>query len=129
VQIDRDGARIGLRYPVACGLVGDAAPTLRALLPILEQNGDRRFLETAQRGMREWCQNLKEQGERRETPMKPQVVGYELNKLLDYGFRYQHLLVRALSRYPRRHEVCGVRKPSNDGMRAALRDGRGAGIS
>ena len=83
VQIDHDGARIGLRYPVACGLVGDAAPTLRALLPMLEQNDDRRFLETAQRGMREWRQNLKEQGERREIPMKPQVVGYELNKLLD----------------------------------------------
>ena len=32
--------------------------------------------------MREWRQSLKEQGERRETPMKPQVVGYELNKLL-----------------------------------------------
>jgi pyruvate dehydrogenase (quinone)/pyruvate oxidase len=82
VQIDLDGARIGLRYPVECGLVGDAAPTLRALLSVLRQNDDRRFLETAQKSMREWRQSLKEQGERRETPMKPQVVGYELNKLL-----------------------------------------------
>ena len=83
VQIDRDGSRIGLRYPVECGLVGDAAPTLRSLLSMLQQNRDRRFLETAQKSMREWRQNLKEQGERREMPMKPQVVGYELNKLLD----------------------------------------------
>jgi pyruvate dehydrogenase (quinone) len=79
VQIDRDGARVGLRYPVECGLVGDAAPTLRALLSMLEQKNDRSFLEVAQ----EWRQSLKVQGERRETPMKPQVVGYELNKLLD----------------------------------------------
>jgi pyruvate dehydrogenase (quinone)/pyruvate oxidase len=82
VQIDRDSARIGLRYPVECGLVGDAAPTLRALLALLRPNEDRRFLEAAQKSMREWRQSLKEQGERRETPMKPQVVGYELNKLL-----------------------------------------------
>jgi pyruvate dehydrogenase (quinone)/pyruvate oxidase len=82
VQIDRDGARIGLRYPVECGLLGDAAPTLRALLPLLEQNADRHFLETTQKGVRDWRDRLKEQGERRDTPMKPQVVGYELNKLL-----------------------------------------------
>jgi pyruvate dehydrogenase (quinone) len=82
VQIDKDSARIGLRYPVECGLVGDAAPTLRALLALLRPNEDRSFLEAAQKGMREWRQSLKEQGERRETPMKPQVVGYELNKLL-----------------------------------------------
>src|SRR3954465_4672055 len=82
VQIDRDSARIGLRYPVECGLVGDAPPTLRALLALLRPNEDRRFLEAAQKSMREWRQSLKEQGERREAPMKPQVVGYELNKLL-----------------------------------------------
>ena len=82
VQIDRDSARIGLRYPVECGLVGDAAPTLRALLALLRPNQDRRFVEAAQKSMREWRQSLKEQGEQRETPMKPQVVGYELNKLL-----------------------------------------------
>jgi pyruvate dehydrogenase (quinone)/pyruvate oxidase len=82
VQIDHDGARIGLRYPVECGLIGDAGPTLNALLPLLEQNDDRRFLETAQSGMRKWRELLTEQGERREAPMKPQVVGYELNKLL-----------------------------------------------
>jgi pyruvate dehydrogenase (quinone) len=82
VQIDNDSARIGLRYPVECGLVGDAAPTLRALLALLRPNADRRFLEAAQKSMREWRQSLKEQGERREMPMKPQVVGYELNKLL-----------------------------------------------
>jgi pyruvate dehydrogenase (quinone) len=82
VQIDKDSARIGLRYPVECGLVGDAAPTLRALLALLRPNEDRRFLEAAQKSMLEWRQSLKEQGERREMPMKPQVVGYELNKLL-----------------------------------------------
>src|SRR3954471_17613825 len=36
VQIDADGERIGLRCPVECGLVGDAAATLRGLVPRLQ---------------------------------------------------------------------------------------------
>jgi pyruvate dehydrogenase (quinone) len=82
VQIDCDSTRIGLRYPVECGLVGDAAATLDALLPLLRQRDDRRFLERMQDAMREWREQLKAQAERTDTPMKPQVVAYELNKLL-----------------------------------------------
>jgi thiamine pyrophosphate-dependent acetolactate synthase large subunit-like protein len=52
VQIDRDSARIGLRHPVECGLVGDAAPTLRALLALHRPNQDRRFVEAVQKSMR-----------------------------------------------------------------------------
>ncbi|HEX8519661.1 MAG TPA: thiamine pyrophosphate-requiring protein [Pseudonocardia sp.] len=35
VQVDIDGAQLGLRYPTAVNLTGDAAPTLRALLALL----------------------------------------------------------------------------------------------
>ena len=41
VQIDLDPTRIGLRYPVEVGLVGDSRRTLQALLPLLERNEDR----------------------------------------------------------------------------------------
>ena len=37
VQIDIDGAMIGMRYPTEVNLVGDAASTLRALLPLLKR--------------------------------------------------------------------------------------------
>src|SRR4051794_16514983 len=41
VQIDIDGRHLGNRYPVAVGLVGDAALTIDALLPLLrERAGD-----------------------------------------------------------------------------------------
>lgn len=43
VQIELDPMRIGLRYPVEVGLVGDSARTLRALLPLLGRKDDRRF--------------------------------------------------------------------------------------
>jgi pyruvate dehydrogenase (quinone)/pyruvate oxidase len=82
VQIDLDPARIGLRYPVEVGLVGDSRRTLQALLPLLSRNEERGFLEQAQAGMREWWALMEERGTRRDTPMKPQVVAWELGKRL-----------------------------------------------
>lgn len=82
VQIDIDPARIGLRYPVDVGLVGGAKTTLQALLPMLQRQEDRSFLEQAQASMKEWNDLLRERGTREDTPMKPQVVAYELGKRL-----------------------------------------------
>jgi pyruvate dehydrogenase (quinone)/pyruvate oxidase len=82
IQIDDRPERIGLRYPVELGLVGDAKATLRALLPLLSENDDRSFLEQAQAGMRDWWELMEEQGTSEQTPMKPQVVAWELGKHL-----------------------------------------------
>jgi pyruvate dehydrogenase (quinone)/pyruvate oxidase len=82
VQIELDPMRIGLRYPVEVGLVGDSRRTLQALLPLLQRNDDRRFLENAQSSMREWWQLIEERGTREDVPMKPQVVAWELGKRL-----------------------------------------------
>jgi len=82
VQIDLDPKRIGLRYPVEAGLVGDTARVLKALLPRLQPRRERKFLDTAQAAMKEWNELMVERGTRQEKPMKPQVVAYELDKLL-----------------------------------------------
>jgi pyruvate dehydrogenase (quinone)/pyruvate oxidase len=82
VQIDLDPARIGLRYPVEVGLVGDSRQTLQALLPLLTRNEDRGFLKQAQDGMGAWWQLMEKRGTRQDTPMKPQVVAWELGKRL-----------------------------------------------
>src|SRR3546814_721456 len=82
VQIDLDPTRIGLRYPTEVGLVGDAKRTLDALLPLLTRNESRRFLEKAQEGMKDWWSLMEERGTRRDNPMKPQVVAWELGKRL-----------------------------------------------
>jgi pyruvate dehydrogenase (quinone)/pyruvate oxidase len=82
VQIDLDPARIGLRYPVEVGLVGDSRRTLRALLPHLERKKNRSFLERAQAETKQWWQLMEERGTRPERPMKPQVVAWELGKRL-----------------------------------------------
>jgi pyruvate dehydrogenase (quinone) len=83
VQIDVDAARIGLRFPVDIGLVGDAKAVLTHLLPLLEKKKDRKFLEKAQSRMKDWNSVLEKRGTRMDMPMKPQVVTHTLSRLLD----------------------------------------------
>jgi pyruvate dehydrogenase (quinone) len=82
VQIDIDAMRIGLRYPVDVGLVGDGKRTLEGLLPLLEEHADRAFLNRAQDGMKDWWAVMEEQGARQDKPLKPQLVAWELGQRL-----------------------------------------------
>jgi pyruvate dehydrogenase (quinone)/pyruvate oxidase len=83
VQIELDPRRVGLRYPVDVGLVGDSKRVLSELLPLLRKNDSGKFLKDAQDAMKDWRALMQERGTRTDTPMKPQVVTHELNKLLD----------------------------------------------
>ncbi len=85
VQIDIDPTRIGLRYTVDIGLVGDAKATLQQLLPLLHPKADRSFLEKAQSGMKEWMELMRNRESRDDTPVKPQVVAKHVNDLLKDG--------------------------------------------
>ena len=82
VQIDIDPNRIGLRFPVDAGLVGDSRRVLAELLPLVRPNEDESFLQSIQKAMGEWRELMEERGTRGDVPMKPQVVTHELNKLL-----------------------------------------------
>jgi pyruvate dehydrogenase (quinone) len=74
VQIDVDPVRIGLRYPVEVGLVGDSRAALEALLPHLHRRADRGFLQRAQTGMQIWRDKLEHEAARTTKPCKPQRV-------------------------------------------------------
>jgi pyruvate dehydrogenase (quinone) len=82
VQIEIEPERIGLRYPVEVGLVGDSRRVLEQLLPLLENHTNRKFLENAQEGMQKWSKLMEERGTRQDMPMKPQVLAWELGKRL-----------------------------------------------
>ena len=82
IQIDIDPARIGLRYDVDVGLVGDCRTVLRALIPLVDRKEDRSLLTDSQNRMKDWRKLMQERGTRQDMPMKPQVVAHELNKLL-----------------------------------------------
>ena len=82
VQIDIDGARIGLRFPVDVGVVGDAARALRALNEQLTRKTDRGFVAQAQGWKREWYSALEKGANRPGRPMKPQRVVRDVNERL-----------------------------------------------
>ena len=82
VQIELDPARIGLRYPIEVGLVGDSRRSLQALLPFLKTKSKKSFLSHAQSGMKDWKKLMEKQATANTSPMKPQVVAGELGQRL-----------------------------------------------
>src|SRR5690606_36257990 len=82
VQIDRDGQRIGLRFPVDAGLVGDATETLRLLNSRLTRKPDRSFLQQAQDGMRRWREMMQQAVSHDGRPLKPQRVARAFGRRL-----------------------------------------------
>jgi len=81
VQIDDQADRIGLRFPVEVGLVGDAKTTASALSKFITRNEDRRFLEKAQKGMKDWWELMRTQATTDDIPIKPQRVAWELSEI------------------------------------------------
>ncbi|MCL5960835.1 MAG: thiamine pyrophosphate-binding protein [Chloroflexi bacterium] len=83
VQIDIDPQRVGLRYPVELGLIGDSKAVLQALLPLVKRKEDRGFLEKAQKGMQKWWKLMEERSSKDVKPIKPQAVAWTLSELAD----------------------------------------------
>ncbi|WLI77355.1 thiamine pyrophosphate-requiring protein [Kosakonia sp. H02] len=82
VQIDIDPAMLGLRYPCEVNLHGDAAETLRALLPLLEQKTDRSWQETIAKNVQQWWQQMEQRAMAPANPVNPQRVVWEMSPLL-----------------------------------------------
>ena len=82
VQIDRDASRLGLRFPVEAGLVGDARSTIGLLLPMLTARQDRSFLEKAQERMKDWWGLMERREDRQADLLRPQFVARTLNDFL-----------------------------------------------
>ena len=74
VQVDVDPVRAGNRMPTEVPLVGDAAETLQALLPLLERKEDRGFLERAQQNMAKWREDLVALEDGSRDPIQPQYL-------------------------------------------------------
>ena len=82
VQIDIDGARLSLRYPMEVNLVGDSASSLRALLPLLTQKSDTGWRETIEKNVADWWKVLEARAMTSADPLNPQRVFWELSPLL-----------------------------------------------
>ncbi|MDE1818648.1 MAG: pyruvate oxidase [Thaumarchaeota archaeon] len=81
VQIDLFPEKIGLRYPVEVGLVGDAKRTLDKLLPLLHQKDDK-FLKSKQESMKKW-NGLMHSSDPLAKPIKPQLIAAAVSEELE----------------------------------------------
>ena len=83
IQIDIKPERIGLRYPVEVGLVGDSKLVISSLLPMVKGKKDSGFLRSLQQGMKNWNLLLTERSTRPDKPIKPQMVASVLSDELE----------------------------------------------
>ncbi len=82
VQIDVDGKFIGMRYPYEVNLVGDAAATLRALIPHLERKEDRSWRAGIEAGVQRWWQTMAMEAQVEADPINPMLLFHELSDRL-----------------------------------------------
>ncbi|HEY4172103.1 MAG TPA: thiamine pyrophosphate-requiring protein [Rhodopila sp.] len=82
VQIDIDGTRVSLRYPMEVNMVGDSAVTLRALLPLLKQKPSNGWRKEIESGVASWWKTLEDRAMQPADPINPQRVFWELSKRL-----------------------------------------------
>ena len=58
VQIDHDGRRLSLRYPMDVNLKGDAKQTLQALVPLIQRKTDQSFQDKLSADMKAWWKTV-----------------------------------------------------------------------
>jgi pyruvate dehydrogenase (quinone) len=82
VQIDHDPTMLGLRYPFEVNLHGDAAETLRRLLPMLNRKPDRSWREEIERNVSRWWEVMQRRAYTSADPINPELVFHELSPRL-----------------------------------------------
>jgi len=82
VQIDLDPGMIGMRYPYEVNLVGDAATTLRALIPLLVRKDDRSWREGIESDVARWWETMAMEAGVEADPINPMRLFSELSPRL-----------------------------------------------
>ncbi|QET01781.1 thiamine pyrophosphate-requiring protein [Cupriavidus pauculus] len=82
VQIDLDGRKLSMRYPMEVPMVGDAKETLAALLPLLDIRTDFAWREEVEANTERWWRVLEKRALDDAVPINPQRVFWELSSRL-----------------------------------------------
>ena len=80
VQVDIDGSLIGMRYPNDVNLVGDAATTLRTLIPLLERKEDRSWQDSIVQKVRRWWETMDAEAAVEADPVNPMRIFQEFSR-------------------------------------------------
>ncbi len=130
VQIDIDGRMLGIRYPMEVNLVGDAAETLRALIPLLAHKAERGWREQVEDKVADWWRLMEERAHETADPINPQLVFWELSERLPDGAILASDSGSSANWYrprrapARRHDGLAVGNARLDGARRAVRNRR-----
>jgi pyruvate dehydrogenase (quinone) len=82
VQIDIDAGMLSIRYPAEVNLHGDAAQTLRALLPLLAPRAATAWRERIAANVDNWWKTMEHRALQPAKPVNPQRVAWELSPRL-----------------------------------------------
>ena len=130
VQIDLDGRRLSLRYPMEVNLVGDSKATLRALIPHLKRKARRAWRSDIEESVARWWRVLEARAMNEANPINPQRVFWELSPRLPDNCILTCDSGSTAAWYARdikirqRHDGIALRRPRDDGPCTSLRDRR-----
>jgi pyruvate dehydrogenase (quinone) len=124
VQIDIEPAMLGIRYPMELNLVGDAAATLKQLLPLLHPKTDRTWRKQIEHSVAKWWKTLENRAMSSAKPLNPQRVFWELSPLLPENAMIACDTGTAASWYARDLRMRGTMQAAHSGTLASM----GAGL-
>ncbi|MFE9611144.1 thiamine pyrophosphate-requiring protein [Streptomyces sp. NPDC006012] len=123
VQIDIDPHMVGLRYPFEVNLVGDAALTLRRLLPLLEQNTDGGWRRRIEDAVARWWEIMQRRAAVEADPINPEYVAHTLSGLLPENVMLSSDSGSAANWYARHLKLRGAMRGSLSGTLATMGPG------
>ncbi len=128
IQVDIDSRFIGMRYPYEVNLVGDAAGTLRALLPRLQRKSDRKWRDTVEDNVAHWWQTVEDEAMVEADPINPMRLFWEASARLPDNVMVAADSGSAANWYARDLKLTGTMRGSLSGTLATMGPGVPYGI-
>ncbi|SFF58944.1 pyruvate dehydrogenase (quinone) [Actinacidiphila alni] len=123
VQIDNDPHMIGLRYPFEVNLVGDAAETLKRLLPQVRQKKHGKWRETVEKNTARWWEVMERRAAVDADPVNPEYVVHALDALLPQDVMLSADSGSSANWYARHLRMRGAMRGSLSGTLATMGPG------
>lgn len=123
VQIDIDPHMVGLRYPFEVNLVGDAATTLRRLVPLLKQAERPAWRKKVEDNVARWWEVMERRAAVEADPINPEYVTHTLGGLLPENVILSSDSGSAANWYARHLRLRGAMRGSLSGTLATMGPG------
>ncbi|MFE9388973.1 thiamine pyrophosphate-requiring protein [Streptomyces sp. NPDC006784] len=123
VQIDIDPHLVGMRYPFEVNLVGDAAETLKRLVPKLERKKHGTWREKIEKDVARWWEVMERRAEVAADPINPEYVAHALDGLLPEDVILAADSGSAANWYARHLRIRGTMRGSLSGTLATMGPG------